>query len=262
MKFKPIFKILWISLLSTFTLVLSQALTTKGFENINTIRLFFLEVPIKYLAINFLVFVMLTIVFMLLNDKLPVHKLLKGVVYSLMVSFVWVVLQFQPITFETATKYIFDSIVFMIPMLFYGIFLGYLATEKTVVYEEQSSFFGFLSISIIWILFHLIYMVISESAEGQLLSYIVWLVIAGLIIGLIFGVIYDFSLSGTKNGLFITIIAVILIFGSYYAYQYALNDVVDVQLLIRIALDTTSIMLAIQFSEIYLYRVKKEVSWK
>ena len=257
MKVKPILKTLWISFLSTFTLVLSQTLTASGFENINTIKLPFLEVPIEYLIINFFVFVMLTILFILLNDLMPVHKLSKGVLYSFMVSLVWIALKFQPSAFENISKYIFDSIVFMIPILIYGVFLGYLATEKTKTFEFKKRQLGFSSISAVWILFHLIYMAISGSAKGQVFNYISWLIVASLILGLVFGLIYEFSLAGKKNSLFVTSISIVLIFVSFYAYQFAVQGEFDVKLLIRISLDITSIILAIQFFEIYLHRLQK-----
>lgn len=257
MKVKPILKTLWISFLSTFTLVLAQTLTTNGFENINKIRLSFLELPIEYFIINFFVFVILTILFIMLNDSLPVHKLAKGILYALMVSLVWIALKFQPSAFENIRKYIFDSIVFMIPILIYGVFLGYLATEKTKTFEFKKRHLGYSLISAIWILFHLIYMSISGSPEGQVFNYIVWLILASLILGLVFGLIYGFSLSSEKNSLFVTTIAVIIIFFSYYAYQFAVRSEFDVKLLIRISLDITSIILAIQFFEIYLHRLEK-----
>lgn len=257
MKVKPILKLLWISFLSTFTLVLSQTLTASGFKDINTIRLSFLEVPIEYFIINFFVFVILTIVFILTEKLMPIHKLGKGVFYSTMVSFVWIALKFQPIAFENVKRYIYDSLVFMIPILIYGIFLGYLATEKKESFAFKKSQLGYFFISAIWILFHLIYMIISDSAKNQLFNYIVWLLIASLVLGLVFGLIYEFSLKGKRNSLFVTSIAVILIFISYYAYRFAVNSLFDVQLLIRISLDITSIILAIQFFDIYLNRTKK-----
>lgn len=257
MKVKPILKVLWISFLSTFTLVLSQTLTVNGFKDINTIKLSFLEVPIEYFVINFFVFVILTIVFIIIEKLMPVHKLGKGVLYAVMVSFVWIALKFQPIAFENIKRYIFDSLVFIIPILIYGIFLGYLATENKETIAAKKSQLSYLSISVIWILFHLIYMAISGVAKNQLFNYIVWLIIASLVLGLVFGLIYEFSLKGKTNNLFVTSIAVLLIFISYYAYRFAINRLFDVQLLIRISLDITSIILAIQFIEIYLNRIKR-----
>lgn len=256
MRIKPALKTLWISLLSTFTLVLAQTLTAEGFKGINTIRLSFLQVPFEYLVINFFVFVLLTILFIMINEMLPFRKLSKGIVYAAMVSIIWIALRFQPSAFEDFRKYIFDSFVFMIPMLIYGIFLGYLATEKTATFKFQKQQYSYLIISITWILFHLIYVFVSSAAKGQVLNYIVWLIIASLIIGFIFGLIYEFSLESKKNSFYISSFSVILIFSSFYAYQYAINRQIDVQLFIRVALDIASIILAVQVLEIYLNRFK------
>jgi uncharacterized membrane protein len=80
-----------------------------------------------------------------------------------------------------------------------------------------------------------------------------------LALGLVFGLIYEFSLTSERNSLYVTSAAVIVIFISYYAYQFAINRTADIQLFIRVLLDITSIILAIQFFEIFSNRFIKEV---
>lgn len=254
MKIKRIFKIFWISLLSTMVLLFAQTLTSKGFDGFNTIRLSFIDVPLEYFIINFLVFAILTILFIIINELLPVHKLAKGVFFSAMISIVWIALKFQPSAFENFSRYIFDSFVFMIPMLIYGVFLGYLATDKRTVFKFEKKHLAYLIISVIWILFHLIYVFISGVAKEQVFDYIVWIIFASLILGLVFGLIYEFSLENKKNSFYLTSLSVFLIFISYYAYQFAINGEIDVQLIIRVALDIVSIILAIQVLEMYFNR--------
>jgi|SRR5690554_5091351 len=259
MKIKPILKTLWISLLSTFILVLSQTLTLRGFEDINTINLLFLEIPIEYFVINFLIYVMLTILFILTNDLIPFPKLAKGVVYSVMISVVWIALRFQPKALTNFSRYVFDSIVFVIPILIYGIFLGYLATEQTKKFKFEKKHLGFLLISAIWIMFHAFNLILSQPVKEHWFYYILWVIPTSLALGLVFGLIYEFSLTSERNSLYVTSAAVIVIFISYYAYQFAINRTADIQLFIRVLLDITSIILAIQFFEIFSNRFIKEV---
>lgn len=251
MKWKPVLKTLWISLLSTLILVLSQNLTEKGFQDINTIRLAFVEVPIEYFIINFFVFVLLTILFIKINDLLPVHKLAKGILYAGMVSIIWTALRFQPLIFEDIKRYLYASFVFIIPMLIYGIFLGYLASNKSTTFKFEKRQFAHLIISAIWILFHIIYMFISGSAKGQVFYYILWLVTTSLTIALVFGLVYEISYANNKNTFINMSLAVIIVFLTYYSYRFAIQGQFEMKLLIRVLLDFISIMLAVQIIELY-----------
>lgn len=257
MKLKPILKTFWISLLSTFILVLSQNLTEKGFQDINTIRLAFVEVPIEYFIINFFVFVLLTILFIKINDLLPIHKLAKGILYAVMVSFIWTALRFQPLLFEDIKRYLFDSFVFIIPMIIYGIFLGYLASNKSTSFKFEKRQFAHLIISLTWILFHIIYMIISGSAKGQVFYYIIWLLTTSLIIALVFGLVYEVSYVNNKNTFINMSLAVIIVFVTYYSYRSAIIGQFQIQLLIRVMLDFVSIMLAVQIIELYFNSFKE-----
>lgn len=127
---KASLKTLWISFLSTIIKILAQTLTTEGFSDINTIKVAFTEVPIEYFAINFFIFVALTVLFILINQQIPAYKLLKGFIYTIMVSFVWTALRFQPNVLENFAKYAYGVATFFIPMIIYGALLGYLSTDR------------------------------------------------------------------------------------------------------------------------------------
>lgn len=258
MKLKPILKTLWISLLSTMTLILAQTLTTRGFEGFNTIRLSFLDVPLEYFIINFLMFLMLTILFIVINELLPMHKLSKGLFYALMVSIVWIALKFQPNGFENFKTNMFASFVFIMPLLIYGLFLGYLATEKTFTFEFKERQKYYFIVPLVWILFHLIYVFVSGVAKGQVVNYIIWIIVTSLILGLVFGLIYELSLKSKKNSFYLTSLAIVIIFGSFYAYQYAINREIDIQILIKLALDIVSIILATQVLEIFFNKLNED----
>lgn len=254
MKIKRIFKITWISVLSTFILVLSQNLTSEGFQGVNTIKMSFVDVPFVYLIINFSIFVALTILFIFFNKFIPSRKLLKGVIYSMIISILWIALRFQPMMVENFKKHLVDSIVFIIPMVMYGIFLGYLAEENKVQFKFERRQLSYLIISMTWIVFHIIYMIIARPAQGLVLYYLIWLVTTSLIISIVFGAIYEMYYLSKFNGFFITSISVFLIFISYYGYRYTLTGSVDIELFIRVALDVFSVVLAIQLLEFYFNR--------
>lgn len=261
MKAKPIFKTIWISLLSTLTLVLAQTLKPRGFEGFNKITLFFVKVPLEYFLINFLIFLMLTIFFTFVRDLFPVDKLYKGIVYASMISIIWVVLKFQPSTYINILDKILDSVVFLVPMFIYGIFLGYLADEKTVSFKIEKKHAFYFIISFVWILFHIIYVFLSGIAKGQFISYIIWMFIISLILGIVFGFGHEMSIEKKKNSFYLSMAFVILMFGSYYLYQFTINNIIDVELFIKIALDVVSIVLALQVLELLFSRFSEE-KWK
>lgn len=257
MKLKPILKTLWISLLSTLILVLSQSLTEKGFQDINTIRLAFIQVPIEYFIINFFIFVLLTILFIKINDLLPVHKLAKGIFYAGMVSLIWTALRFQPLIFEDFERYLYDSFVFIIPMIIYGVFLGYLASNKSNSIKFEKGQLTHLIISVVWILFHIVYMLIFGSAKGQVFYYILWLITTSLIIAVVFGLVYEISYAKNKNTFINVSLAVIVVFITYYSYRFAIKGQFEMKFLIRVLLDFISIMLAVQIIELYFNRFQE-----
>lgn len=254
MKFKLVFKVLWISLLSTFLLVLSQNLTSEGFEGITKIKMSFIDVPIEYLIINFLIFSTLTILFIYVNKFIPVRKLLKGVFYVAVIVILWIALRFQPYLFENFSKYLHDSFVFALPMIIYGVLLGYLSSDKAIDFKFEKRQISYLIISLVWILFHIIYMVIAKPANGQFGSYIIWLISTGLVIGLVFGFIYETIYLTDYNSFLNTSISIFLIFTTYYGYRFTISRNLDLELFIRVALDVFSVIIATQFLDFYFNR--------
>ncbi len=260
MKFKLVFKVIWISILSTFLLVLSQNLTNEGFEGITKIKMSVIDVPIEYLLINFLIFVALTILFIYVNKFIPTRKLLKGIFYVVVIIVLWIALRFQPFLFENFSKYLHDSVVFAIPMIIYGVLLGYLSTDKKIDFKLDRRQISYLIISAVWLLFHIIYIVIAKPAKGQLANYGIWLIMTSLIIGLVFGFIYETIYLSNYNSFFVTSISIFLIFTTYYGYRFTLSGKLDLELFIRVALDVFSVIIATQFLDFYFNRiVHKEI---
>lgn len=255
-KIKTVLKTIWISGLSTITKLLAQTLRADGFKDINTIRMAFIEVPIEYLLINFFIFVALTILFIFINEQIPTYKLIKGVVYGLIVTVFWTALRFQPNIFENFMQNLIDIIVFSIPMIIYGVFLGYLASDKTTTFKFSKKQISSLIISLGWLLIHLIYMIFVPPAKGQTFNYIIWLLTASIIIGIIFGFFYQLSLKCKYNTLLINALIVMVMFSSYYAYRFSIVNKFDLMLFIRVLLDIISVLLSIQFIELYLGRPK------
>lgn len=256
MKLKPYLKTFWISALSTFILVFAQTLTEDGFQNIRAIEFANFDLPLQYILANFFNFVLLTVVFIIIEKYIPTKKLLKGVIYAAIIYFLWFALKLQPIVGETFKTRFYSSLTFLVPLFIYGIFLGYLALDSEIKFKFEKRQLAYSIISLIWILFHIIYLFIDKTAEGQILQYIIWLVLTSLIIGIVFGLIFEFTYLNKGNGFFLTSVSTLIIFSSYYIYMFSVIGHFELKLFIRSLLDIISVTLAIQMVEIYFNRFK------
>ncbi len=243
---KKILKTLWIAALTTLTKLLALTLTKDGFSKLPTLG----SVPFEYLAINFLLFVGLTVLFIYIEENIPVFKLLKGVVFSMLVSIVWSALIFQPALFDNITKYLTGIFIFMGPMLIYGAFLGYLSTENKKKFSFTKKHLIYLFISAGWLIFHLLFMIFVPPLEGYRFKYILWLIPTSLIIGLTFGFFYLIHEDSKYNPLVISSIIVLVIFLGYYADRFVSDKSFEWVFFIRILLDVVSVILTIQVIEL------------
>lgn len=244
---KKVLKTLWISALSTVMKLLAQTLTKSGFGELPKLG----TVPIEYLVINFIVFASLTVLFIFIVDYIPTYKLLKGVLYSLLISFVWTALIFQPQLFEDFRGYIINIGVFLIPMVVYGAFLGYLSTEKKNHYKFSKDDLKYLIISLLWLVFHMIFVIFIPPMRAHFLNYAMWLLTASVIIGFIFGFFYHIHIESKYNTLLISSIIVAVVFFSFYIDRYATGKTFEWAFFIRLLLDIISVVLSLQVIELY-----------
>ena len=240
---KKVFKITWISILSTLVKMLAQLLTKDGFQNFNSFKTAIGDIPYEFILVNFLVFVLLTIVFIYVNDKIPSTKLSKGLLYSLCVSLVWFVLRFEPNSYDQIIDYFIDILIFFVPMLIYGIFLGYLSDPRKHSLDFSKSYVASIFVGAFWILFRVIYFLIDidEPKTNNTISVIIWLLVAGVVIGFIFWMIYkNIRMNIVSSQLCIFGIS-LMVFLSYYSFEFvSLKSFYSLQLL-KITFDLLAI---------------------
>lgn len=243
---KTLFKIVWISLLSTIVNILTKILVDDNFLTFLSLDEPKLErFHIEYTLINLVVFTILTIVFMQIKKYIPSSKLTKGIVYSLSISVIWFALKFDPTGSEKILQYIFNVITFFIPMMIYGIFLGYLSSEKTFSFKISESFLSSFIYLSVWVLLRVIYINLEfDKGLPHIVSGTLWLVITGTIIGIVFGLAFDLSYDGKKETLRWILLVAIITFGGYYLLEYTLEKLYNPYRFIAVGLDVGSVMIA------------------
>ncbi len=243
---KTIFKLFWISLLSTIVNILTKTLVDDNF-----LAFLSLDEPklerfhIEYFIINYVVFTILTLIFIYGKRYIPTSKLTKGVVYSLTISVIWFALKFEPAKNFNLLKYILNVITFFIPMMIYGIFLGYLSSEKTFAYKLSEGFLSSFIYFSSWILLRVIYINL-EINQGffRVFSGALWLSAAGVIIGALFGLIFDSSYGSKREILRWILLVSIITFGGYYMLEYTLEKFFNPYRFIAVALDVIAIVIS------------------
>ena len=258
---KKVFKITWISVLSTLVKMLAQLLSKDGFQNFNSLKTAIGDIPTEFILVNFLVFVILTVVFIYMNNKIPSTKLSKGLSYSLSISLVWFVLRFEPNTYDKIIDYFVDTLIFFVPMLIYGVLLGYLSSPRKHLIDFSRSYYASIIVCVLWILFRVLYFIIDidEPKTNHTISVLVWLVVTGAVIGFIFWMIYkNLRMNMVSSQLSILGISII-VFLSYYCFEFiSLKSFYPLELL-KITFD----LLAISFGTLIGHVIfKKELDDK
>ncbi len=243
---KTFLKVVWISLLSTVVKLLTQVLVDDNFLAFLKLDNPRLEVfHYNYLFINIVVFVVLTIVFIYVKKYIPAHKLFKGVIYSMSITLVWFALKFEPTIDVDFIGYFRKILIFFIPMLIYGIFLGYLSSERSYRYQPTDAFLSAFIYFFAWVILRIIYLLIDvNKADLFVFSGAVWLIMSGAAIGVVFGLLFDMSkLSFKKTVFWIFLMAVIIFFG-YYLSEYTIDKILNPYRFLAAFLDIAAIMLA------------------
>lgn len=243
---KTIFKIFWISTISTIVNILTKILVDDNF-----LAFLALDNPklekfhIEYIIINFVVFTILTIVFIYGKRYIPTSKLTKGVFYSLSISLIWFALKFEPSKSESFLNYLLSIITFFIPMMIYGIFLGYLSSEKSFTYKLSEGFLASFIYLSSWVLLRVLYINIGvDRGLFHIFSGALWLVIAGTVIGVIFGLIFDMSYGDKKETLIWILLVAVITFSGYYLLEYTLDKFFNPYRFIAVGLDVLAIIIS------------------
>lgn len=237
-------KILWISVLSTLVKMLAQLLSKDGFRNFSSLKTAVGDIPYEFILVNLLVFVILSVLFVLLNDKIPSTKLSKGLLYSISISLVWFVLRFEPNSYDSIWDYLVDTVVFFAPMIIYGVFLGYLSTQKRHLVDFSKSYLSSLIIGSLWVILRVVYFIIDvdEPKTNDYVSVSIWLFSAGIVIGGIFWMIYkNIRLKKLQSALWILAISIV-IFGSFYAFEFITLKTFYPLILLKIGFDIIAIL--------------------
>lgn len=243
---KTILKIIWISLLSTVVKVLTQVLVDDNFLTFLSpgeprIEPFHIE----YLIINIVVFVVLTIIFIYGRKYIPVSKLFKGVVYSFSITLIWFALKFEPNSEETIYNYFLNILIFFIPMMIYGLFLGYLSDEKTSTYKIKENILSSVIYLSSWIFLRIIYIVLEiNQASFKVFTGTLWLVLTGTAIGLVFGLLYDMSKLPKRQTLHWIFIFSLAVFPGYYLSEYTINKLFNPYRFLAVSLDVLAIIIS------------------
>lgn len=223
---KTVFKVTWISFLSTIVRGLAQMLTKEGFKNVSSINTMLGPLPIYYFIVNFVFFLAITIMFIPLNKYIPSSKLTKGIVYSMSIGLIWFALRFEPNTYINALAYIVDIIVFFIPLAIAGVFLGYLADDEKRVYKpSKNSFIASTMVAAFWIVGKIIYFLLDpkEPKDTNLLTNMIWLLLTGLIIGMTIIIIFEtIKAPRTQTFMYMSIMLIIIFIG-FYTYKQVIN---------------------------------------
>lgn len=223
---KTVFKITWISILSTIVRGLAQMLTKEGFSNVAKLSTMVGPLPIYYFIVNFVFFLAITIMFIPLNKYIPSSKLTKGIVYSVSIGIIWFALRFEPNTYISVFAYLIDIIVFFIPLAIAGVFLGYLADDEKPLYKPtRYSLITSGFVAVFWIVGKIIYFLLDpqEPKDPNLFTNTIWLLLTGLIIGMVLTIIFEtIQASRTQTFLYMGVMLVIIFIG-FYLYKQVVN---------------------------------------
>jgi hypothetical protein len=174
---------------------------------------------------------------------------------------VWFVLRFEPNTYDKIIDYFVDTLIFFVPMLIYGVLLGYLSSPRKHLIDFSRSYYASIIVCVLWILFRVLYFIIDidEPKTNHTISVLVWLVITGAVIGFIFWMIYkNLRMNMVSSQLSILVISLI-VFLSYYCFEFiSLKSFYPLELL-KITFD----LLAISFGTLIGHVIfKKELNNK
>ncbi len=243
---KTLFKIIWISLLSTIVNILTKILVDDNF-----LAFLKLDEPrlerfhVEYILINIVVFILLTMVFIYGKKYLPSTKLSKGIVYSLGISLIWFALKFEPTPNEKLMSYILNIITFFIPMMIYGVFLGYLSSEKEVEYKVTEAFLSSFIYLSAWIFLRIIYLTFDVSKEEFLVFRgTLWIVLTGVVIGVIFGLLFDVKTKTSKQTFVWIFLVSAVTFSCFYLLEYTMDGMFNPYRFLALTLDIIAIVVA------------------
>lgn len=253
--FKNILKTVWIALLSASIKLIAQNLTKAGFVGLPKLG----AIPLEYLVINIIIFSALTILFIYIESYLPFNSMFKGIAYTILISIIWIALIFQPEMFENFRSYLIGVGVFFLPMMVFGMLLGYLSTSKKNKFIVTKDLFKYFIIAVFWLGFHAIYMTFIPPNKTQIANYGIWLLTASAVISIIVGFFYEIHIGSKYNTLLITSIIILVVFSTFYLDRFATNKSFRWEFFIRLLLDVVSIILSIQVIELYITRFRVDI---
>lgn len=260
---KTTFKVIWISLLSTIVTVLAHLLADTTHHPLFILKTPLLDIPYLFLMVTLLIFTLLTLIFIGIKSYLPASKLTKGILYTSLISIVWIVLNLEPTTIKSFAGFIITILVVLAPMSVYGVFLGYLSSEQTNKLSISLSYLSIFIIMILWLSFRGLYYLIDVDApkRSNILETILWLSVSSIVIGVVFSIFKKLIKLPFLTKAVWLFNLVSAIFVSYYLMGYSLGVVFYPMEYVKILFDIVSVMLALIISMLLFERRQIEIDY-
>ncbi|MFA5720039.1 MAG: hypothetical protein WC939_03160 [Acholeplasmataceae bacterium] len=243
---KTTFKVTWISLLSTIVTLLTHILADTKYHPSFILKTPIVDIPYLFLIVMLLVYFLLTLLFIGINQMIPTTKLKKGIVFTTLVSIIWIILSMYPSKITSFSSFLGSILIILVPMSVYGIFLGYLSSEKKVEFSKRMPYFSLVSIMVFWLLFrYLYYFMDGDEPKIKDVKTIVWFLSSGLFIGLVFSMfkMYINSPALIKLTWLFNLSATIFI--GYYLFSYSLDTVFYSIQYVKISFDVLGVMMGV-----------------
>lgn len=258
---KTTFKVTWISLLSTIVTLLSHMLADANYHTVFVIKTPLFDIPYLFILVVLFIFLLLTLIFIGIKPFIPTSKLTKGLIYSNLIALIWIVFNLEPRATLSFFGFIVQILVIIIPLNIYGVFLGYLSSDKTYKHAFSFTYIGMIIILISWLAFRGLYYFIDVDARktSDLLQTLVWLLGSSVVIGFVF----TYLLNVIKQSFLIKLVwlfnIVAAVFIGYYLIAFSLDVVFYPTQYIKIFFDILSVMLGITLTMLIFEDKKKMV---
>lgn len=256
---KTTFKVTWISLLSTIVTLLTHMLADTKYHPSFILKTPIVDIPYLFLGVMLVVYFLLTLIFIGINHTIPATKLKKGMVFTSLISLVWITFSLHPSKIDNLGSFVLAILIVLVPMSVYGIFLGYLSSEKSVQLSTKIPYTKILIIMVLWLLFRYTYHFIDgDEPKIKSVGTFFWLISSGLVVGLVFSCLLVYINYPKPLKLLWLFNLAATIFIGFYLIGYSLDSLFYPIQYLKIGFDLLAIMLGVVIN-LVMDKVKKKM---
>lgn len=257
---KTTFKVIWISILSTIVTMLTHILGNSDYHLLFTIKTPIVDIPYLFLINVCFLYIFLTLIFIGIKQYLPTSKLTKGVFYANLIAVLFVFLNLEPTQIKSFSDFLIVILIVLVPFNVYGMFLGYLSSERTNKMKFDISMLGIFVVMISWLIFRGLYYVIDvdEPKMSNTFITVLWLLLSGLVVGVVFFLINNLiEESFFKKLMWISLLTVGTFVG-YYLICYSVDMIFYPKQYLKILFDIVSVLMGIIISNL-IFKYRKNI---